>query len=75
MESTGQLQEHLFNDAIVSIFGPGKYYYFILDFFDLGFEYVHPTVEEIIGCTAENFSLDLIFEKMHPDDATSIQLK
>jgi len=75
VESTRQLQENLFNNAIASIFSPGKYYYFILDFFDIGFEYVHPTVEEIIGCTAENFSLDFIFQKMHPDDATSIQLK
>jgi DNA-binding CsgD family transcriptional regulator len=75
VESPGQLQKNLINEIIASIFSPGKYYYFILDFFDLGFEYVHPTVEEIIGCTAEDFNFNFIFEKMHPNDAANIQLK
>lgn len=75
VELPGQLRESLINDVIASIFCPGKYYYFILDFFDLGFKYVHPTVKEILGCSAEEFNFNLIFQKMHPHDASNIQLK
>ncbi len=75
METSVQLRPGLVNDIIASIFNPGKHYYFILNFFDLQFEYVHPTVEEIVGCKVEDLSFPLLFENMHPDDAKQIQRK
>lgn len=63
------------SDIVASIFNPGKYYYFILNFSNQQLEYVHPSVEEILGCTPENFSIEYVFAQMHPEDASEIQLK
>ena len=62
-------------DIVSSIFSPGKHYYFILNFFNRQIEYIHPTVEEILGCKPEEFSFEYIFKIMHPDDAPVIQAK
>ena len=75
VEVNNPLQPGLVNDIIASIFNPGKHYYFILNFYDLQFKYVHPAVEEIVGCKPEDFNFDLLFEKMHPDDAVQIPRK
>ncbi len=75
IEISSQLRPELVNEIIASIFNPGKHYYFILDFFDLQFKYVHPTVEEIVGCKPEDLSFELLFANMHPDDAKQIQKK
>lgn len=69
------LRSDLVNDVIASIFSPGEHYYFILDFFDLQFTYVHPAVEKIVGCKPDELTFPLLFEKMHPDDAAQIQRK
>jgi len=63
------------SEIIASIFSPGEYYYFILNFFNFQIEYVHPTVSTFYGCRPEEFSLNYFFEKMHPDDARQMQLK
>ncbi len=62
-------------DLIASFFSPGKYYYFILNFFDIRFEYIHPATEYILGIKPEDYNFELIFERMHPEDAAQIQLK
>lgn len=62
-------------DVVGSFFNPGHYYYFILDFFDMQVEYVHTTVKDIIGCSVEDFSLQQVFNVMHPDDAKIIPNK
>jgi DNA-binding CsgD family transcriptional regulator len=63
------------SDIIASIFSPGEYYYFILNFFNFSIEYLHPTVEKIYGCKPEEFSLEYFFSRMHPDDAAQMKLK
>lgn len=69
------LNGSMLTDMVASFFCPGDYYYFILDFFDLKISYVHPSVETIMGCKPEDFSFDVIFSKMHPEDAARIQQK
>jgi len=63
------------SDIVSSIFTPGNYYFFILNFFDIQVEYIHPAVEGILGCKPEEFSFAAIFEKMHPEDAEQIKRK
>lgn len=75
MTANIDIEKNRINEVVASMFIPGKYYYFILDFYDLGFEYLHPSVEEIVGCKKEDFSFNLIFEKMHPEDAAMIPQK
>lgn len=67
--------DHLLDDFNASIFCPGEYYYFILNFASLGVEFIHPNVEKILGCRPEEFSIDSILKVMHPEDAASVQFK
>ncbi len=62
-------------DIIASIFSPGEYYFFLLNFFNFKIEYTHPTVTSIYGVAPEDFTLDLFFERMHPEDAVQMKLK
>src|SRR5687767_9165443 len=62
-------------EIIASIFSPGEYYYFILNFFNFNIEYVHENVERIYGCKPDKFTLDFFFEHMHPEDAEQMKLK
>jgi DNA-binding CsgD family transcriptional regulator len=36
---------------------------------------VHPTIEHILGCKPDDFTLNLLFERMHPEDAPKMVLK
>lgn len=63
------------SDLVASFFCPGEFYYFILNFFDVTFEYVHPDVEKVVGCKPDAYNFGIIFEKMHPDDTHRTQLK
>jgi hypothetical protein len=37
--------------------------------------YVHPSVEKVLGGTPQNFSFEYVFAQMHLEDASEIQLK
>ncbi len=75
VNTNNRLKSNQVHDLVESFFNTEKHYYYILNFFDLRFEYVHPSVEEFIGCKADDYNFDLVFEKMHPDDATKIKIK
>ncbi|MBL7809113.1 MAG: PAS domain-containing protein [Saprospiraceae bacterium] len=62
-------------DLVASIFSPGPFYYYIFNFSEYHFEYVHPTIEQVIGYRPEEFNLDLMFSIMHPDDVALMQQK
>ena len=62
-------------ELLASIFSPGPFYYFILNFFNFQLEYVHPTVRYFYGCALEDFTLDNIMNRMHPEDAEQMKLK
>jgi len=63
------------SDLIASFFCPGEFYYFILNFYDVSFDYVHPDVEKVVGCKPDDYNFGIIFEKMHPEDRPRTQLK
>ena len=63
------------NQLVASIFNPGEFFYILINFFDLSIEYVHPTIEKLIGMKPEDFTFETVFGIMHPDDAFQMKLK
>ncbi len=53
---------------IADIFCPGPYYYYVLDSPTLTFDFVSPSIRELLGIEPEDFSLQRLIELLHPDD-------
>jgi len=51
-----------------SIFSPGPYYYYIIDFSTRKCSYVHESVTDFFGISTADFSFDLLLNAIHPDD-------
>lgn len=62
-------------ELISSIFNPGRFFYLLINFFDLRMEYVHTTIEEMLGIQPHTFDFSKLFEILHPQDAQEIKLK
>lgn len=76
IQADSRFPETNVNELIATIFNPGKFFYLFINFFDLRLEYVHHTMEELLGAKAEEFSvLPDIFKIIHPEDIPQIQLK
>ena len=63
------------SEIVASIFSPGPFYFLITNFFDVRFEYVHHTIEEILGCERDTFNLINLIECMEPEDAEQMKFK
>lgn len=70
-----QFQLEKYNQQVASIFAPGPFYYFIFDLFNLRFIYVHPDVQQVTGTKPEEYSLEGLVARLHPDDLLTIQQK
>lgn len=55
-----------------ALFSPGQFYYYILNFYNLTMEYVHPSVHNVLGIAPEKFNLEKLLEIIHPDDFQSV---
>jgi DNA-binding CsgD family transcriptional regulator len=55
-------------DQIASLFAMGSYYYYILNFQNMKMEFVHAGIKDILGIKPSQFSLNKLFDLMHPDD-------
>ncbi len=62
-------------DQVASLFSIGSYYYYILNFENLEMEFVHDGVQDILGIKPKEFSINKLFEIMHPDDLTKMHEK
>ncbi|MEE9431629.1 MAG: LuxR C-terminal-related transcriptional regulator [Melioribacteraceae bacterium] len=62
-----KLQLEIINQ-IASAFAVGKYYYMVLNFTNLSFEFVSPGVKTILGLDEKEFSLNTFFNLVHPND-------
>ncbi|HET8859589.1 LuxR C-terminal-related transcriptional regulator [Marivirga sp.] len=51
-----------------NIFCPGQFYYYVIDSPTLSFEFVSPTVEDILGVPANELTMENLIERLHPDD-------
>ncbi len=64
------------NEVLANIFSPGKYFYFLINFFDIRLEYVHHTITDLLGIYPEEFNLHDSFVRMlHPDDVEQFKRK
>lgn len=55
-------------DQIASTFAPGSFYYFIFNFETLDMDFVHPSIEQVIGIKPNNFNRDTLLSRIHPED-------
>ena len=62
-------------DQIASLFAAGSYYYFIFNFENLQMQYVHHSIAEVLEINPNEFTLDKLFEIMHPEDAEKMHEK
>ena len=45
-------------DQIANLFAPGSYYYYIINFVTLEFEYVHPTIKDVLNIEPEEMNIE-----------------
>lgn len=60
-------------NRIAELFAPARFYYMIMNFFNMEFEYVYPGVEDVLGYTQSEFKLNTILENMPPEGLASFQ--
>lgn len=63
------------SEIIASFFAPGPYYYYIFNFYNHCFEYVHPNIRQVLGYEPEAFDLDLFFAIMNAEDMEQMKWK
>jgi DNA-binding CsgD family transcriptional regulator len=64
-----------FVNQIASLFSPGNYYYYILNFVNLEFVYVHHNIDSVLGIKPIEFTFDSCFQLLHPDDRNAFTQK
>ena len=62
-------------DQVAGLFSPGSFYYYILNFDTLRMEYVDERVNSVLGLEISDWSLDKMFELMHPEDLKQMHIK
>ena len=55
-------------DQIASVFSPGDFYYYVLNFESLKLDFVHSGTQDVLGIGPDQFTLESRLELMHPDD-------
>ncbi len=56
-------------DQMAGLFSAGSFYYYIFDFERLEMELVHNDIKTLLGISPEEFSLEKLFDIMHPEDS------
>jgi len=56
------------DDLIASIFCPGPFYWYIIDFSQRKMDFVHPNVKSILGIMPEAFTLEYLIDIVHEED-------
>lgn len=62
-------------DQLGSFFAPGEHYYYIVNFTNLTMEYVHPSINHVLGIEPEEFDLSKLLSIHHPDDLKTFHEK
>lgn len=62
------LSRQQFDELIASLFCPGPFYYYIVDFYDRQIKYMHPNVKPVLGLDPETATFNDIIGCLHPDD-------
>jgi DNA-binding CsgD family transcriptional regulator len=61
--------------AVAALLSPGNCYFFIFEVQDAMLRYVHPAVQDVLGCAPADFSPAYLAEIMHPEDAPAYALR
>lgn len=64
--------ENEFNRFITSIFSPGAYYFYVVDFFDKSIKQVSSSILALTGFNPETVTFDDIIKSIHPDDLSFV---
>ncbi|MDR3712065.1 MAG: LuxR C-terminal-related transcriptional regulator [Puia sp.] len=56
------------SNRLVHIFHPGDFYYFVFNISMASFDYLSPSVEQVLGYKREEMTTDAFFDLFHPDD-------
>lgn len=58
----------LLHNKLLNFFHVGDYYYYIFNISSISIEFVQDQMTAILGYTKEDFTVETIFSKIHPDD-------
>lgn len=62
-------------EQVANLFSAGSFYYYIMNFNTLQMEYVDPRIESVLGLKTKDWSLDKMFELVHPEDLKQMHRK
>lgn len=62
------IDEVRINNLISTLFCPGPFYFYIVDFFDREINYMHPNIKFVLGLCEKSTRFDDIISRIHPDD-------
>jgi DNA-binding CsgD family transcriptional regulator len=62
------VSKYFFDDLAASIFCPGPFYFYIVDFFDRKIKFMNPNIKDVLGLDPEIAQFDDIIARIHPDD-------
>lgn len=62
-------------EQVASLFSPGNFYYYILNFVTFKMDFVSEGVKNVLGIEPNEFTLDKVFSLYHPDDMTNLHKK
>lgn len=62
-------------DQVASLFASGSFYYFVLNFENIGMDFVSDSIKDVLGIEPKEFSMNKGFEIMHPEDLAKMNEK
>ncbi|MFZ2284018.1 MAG: LuxR C-terminal-related transcriptional regulator [Lutibacter sp.] len=62
-------------DQVVSLFAVGSFYYYVFNFENLKMDYVNEGTMGVLGIASDQFTVEKVFEIMHPEDLASMNEK
>lgn len=60
---------------MAAFFSPGLFYFYIFNFQNLGMEYVHESIKNVLGIAAEDFDIARFFKTLPPDELKAMEKK
>ena len=64
----GRVPKKYLEDFISALFCPGPFYYYIFNFNKMDFDYLHPSITNVLGLPANGTTYKDIAALIHPDD-------
>lgn len=58
-----------------SLFTPGSFYLYVINFQNLSMDFVSEGTKEILGVETEDFTINELFTRIHPDDLAMMERK